>query len=128
MKHLISFSSKGGFQKTNKFLNRAKKLDYNILNAYGKLGVEALANATPKDSGRTAESWYYEIVEIKSGVSLQWKNSNLANGWAPIAILLQYGHATGGGGWVQGRDYINPAIRPIFDAIANDLWKEVTNN
>lgn len=110
------------------FLKRAKKLDYSVLDMYGQIGVEALASSTPKDTGRTAESWYYQIVETKDGVSIQWLNSNLGDGWCPIAVILQYGHATGTGGWVEGRDYINPSIRPIFDDIANQVWKGVTKN
>lgn len=126
MKRAFSFESKGNFNKTESFLKRAKKIDYSILDYYGALGVEALASATPKDSGETASSWSYRIVESKNGVSLEFLNSNLADGWCPIAILLQYGHATGTGGWVQGRDYINPVVRPIFDEIAQLIWKGVT--
>lgn len=92
---------------------------------YGRAGVAALASATPVDSGETAQSWYYEITNKKGSVSISFHNSNIQNG-VPIAIILQYGHGTGTGGWVAGRDYINPAIRPIFDQIANDAWKEVT--
>ena len=95
------------------------------LDQYGRAGVAALASATPVDSGETAQSWYYEITNKKGFVSISFHNSNIQNG-VPIAIILQYGHGTGTGGWVAGRDYINPAIRPIFDQIANDAWKEVT--
>lgn len=124
----VTFESKGDWRKTMNFLKRAEKINYSMLETYGQLGVEALAEATPKDSGKTAASWYYVINETSKGLSLEWHNSNLANGWCPIAVILQYGHATGGGGWVEGIDYINPAIRPIFDAIANTLWKEVTKS
>lgn len=128
MGRVITFDTKGSLQKTMNFLKRARRLNYDILDMYGQIGVEALAEATPKDSGKTAQSWYYEIVETKDGVSIQWLNSNLGDGWCPIAVILQYGHATGTGGWVEGRDYINPAIRPIFDDIANQIWRGVTKN
>jgi hypothetical protein len=95
------------------------------LDKYGREGVAALASATPVDSGLTASSWYYEIVRTNGSVTINFNNSNIQNG-VPIAVILQYGHATGTGGYVQGRDYINPAIRPIFDRIANDAWREVT--
>lgn len=95
------------------------------LDRYGREGVAALASATPVDSGLTANSWSYEIVRANGTVTINFKNSNIQNG-VPIAIILQLGHATGTGGWVQGRDYINPAVRPIFDRIANDAWREVT--
>lgn len=122
---MITFSHKGDFKKTYNFLKRAKKLSMDDLREYGELGVEALSQATPRDSGRTAESWYYQIVQTKDGYSLEFLNSNVVDG-VPIAIIIQYGHGTGTGGYVQGRDYINPAIRPIFDDIARNLWKEVT--
>lgn len=121
---MITFSHKGNFKKTRDFLRRAKKLSFEDIREYGELGVEALANATPKDSGRTADSWYFQLVETPNGYSIEFLNSNIVDG-VPIAIILQYGHATGTGGYVQGRDYINPAIRPIFDDIARKLWKEV---
>lgn len=121
---MITFSHKGDFKKTYNFLKRAKKLSFDDLREYGELGVEALSQATPRDSGLTADSWYYQIVQTKSGYSLEFLNSNIVDG-VPIAIILQYGHGTGTGGYVQGRDYINPAIRPVFDAIAKNLWKEV---
>lgn len=126
MKPIVSYKQRGDFQKTEKFLhslrerwNRAK-LDY-----YGRLGVRALSEATPKDTGKTADSWSYEIVETKGRTSIYWRNSNVVDGWANIAILIQYGHATRNGGWVEGRDYINPAIQPIFDQMADEIWKEV---
>lgn len=128
MGRMITFDTKGSLKKTMNFLKRARKLDYSVLDMYGQIGVEALAEATPKDSGKTASSWYYEIVETRDGVSIQWLNSNLGNGWCPIAVILQYGHATGTGGWVEGRDYINPAIQPIFDDIANQIWRGVNKD
>ena len=123
---MITVRQKGDFSKTINFLKRAKKADYlKVLERYGSEGVAALESATPVDSGLTAKSWYYRI-EIKSGTAtLSFHNSNIQNG-IPIAIILQYGHATGTGGWVQGRDYINPAIQPIFDKITENAWKEVT--
>lgn len=95
------------------------------LDKYGREGVAALASATPVDTGLTAHSWKYEIQQKKDSVTISFSNTNIQNG-VPIAIILQYGHATRNGGWVQGRDYINPAIQPIFDKIANEAWKEVT--
>lgn len=122
---MITFRQKGDFSKLNRFLERAKEtVKLGDLDRYGREGVAALASATPVDSGKTASSWYYEILRTSEGVSISFKNSNINKG-VPIAIILQYGHATRNGGWVEGRDYINPAIRPIFDRIANDAWKEV---
>lgn len=122
---MITFRQKGDFSKLNRFLERAKEtVKLGDLDRYGREGVAALASATPVDSGKTASSWYYEISRTSEGVSISFKNSNINKG-VPIAIILQYGHATRNGGWVEGRDYINPAIRPIFDRIANDAWKEV---
>lgn len=128
MGRMITFDTKGSLKKTMNFLKRARKLDYSVLDMYGQIGVEALAESTPKDSGKTSSSWYYEIVETRDGVSIQWLNSNLGDGWCPIAVILQYGHATGTGGWVEGRDYINPAIQPIFDDIANQVWRGVSKD
>ena len=122
---MLRFRQKGDFQKTENFLNRMKKKDYlKILDRYGIAGVDVLRMATPKDSGKTAASWGYEIEETSTGVKLVFTNSNINNG-VNIAIILQYGHGTGTGGYVQGRDYINPAIRPIFDNIAEEAWREV---
>ena len=124
---MISFRHKGNFSKTTTFLKRAKQLDIlRVLERYGQAGVSALASATPVESGLTASSWYYEIKRGKSGnYTITLNNSNIQNG-VPIAIILQYGHGTGTGGWVQGRDYINPAIQPVFDKLADDAWREVT--
>lgn len=121
----ITFDTKGTLQKTMNFLKRARHLNFDVLEQYGEIGVKALAEATPKDTGKTAESWYYRIVQRDDGVAIEWCNSNLADGWCPIAVILQYGHATGTGGWVEGRDYINPTIQPIFDDIANSIWRGV---
>lgn len=123
---MISFRQKGDFSKLTRFLERAKEaVHIGDLDKFGKEGVAALASATPVDSGETANSWYYEIENRKDSVTISFHNSNVQNG-APIAVILQYGHGTRNGGWVQGRDYINPAIQPIFDKIANNAWKEVT--
>lgn len=126
--NMISFRQKGDFSKLTKFLERAKEsVKLGDLDKYGRAGVEALASATPVDSGLTANSWYYEIENKNGSASITFLNRNIQNG-VPIAIILQYGHGTGTGGWVQGRDYINPAIQPLFDKIADDAWKEVTKS
>ena len=122
---MISFRQKGDFSKLTKFLERAKETVYlGDLNKYGRQGVAALASATPIDSGETASSWYYEIENNKESATITFYNSNVQNG-VPIAIILQYGHGTRNGGWVEGQDYINPAIQPIFDQIVDDAWREV---
>ena len=124
---MISFRQKGDFSKSIRFLEKTKgAVSLRDLDKYGREGVAVLASATPVDSGLTADSWYYEIERKKGSVSITFYNSNVQNG-IPIAIILQYGHGTGTGGWVQGRDYINPAIQPIFDKMANDAWREVTS-
>lgn len=124
---MISFKEKGDFSKLNSFLERAKEtVKLGDLDRYGRQGVEALRSATPKDTGLTAESWHYKIIRKKESVSISFYNSNIQNR-IPIAIILQYGHGTKNGGWVEGRDYINPAIQPIFDQIAKNAWKEVDN-
>lgn len=121
----ISFKNKGDFSKTTRYFQRAKQTLKNIdFNKYGKEGVKALSNSTPIDSGLTSSSWYYEIIKENGIVRISFNNSNIQNG-VPIAIILQYGHGTRNGGWVQGRDYINPSIQPLFDKIANDAWREV---
>lgn len=123
---MISFRQKGNFSKVTRFLERAREsVGMGLLDKYGRKGVDALASATPVDSGKTAESWDYEIVNRKGSATIRFTNSNIVNG-CPIAIVLQYGHATRNGGWVEGRDYINPALRPIFDELAEKAWKEVT--
>ena len=123
---MISFRQKGDFSKLTRFLEKSKNVvRIGDLDKYGREGVAALASATPVDSGLTASSWYYEIENKNGSVKIQFNNSNIQNG-VPIAIILQYGHGTGSGGWVQGRDYINPAIQPIFDRITDEAWREVT--
>jgi len=123
---MISISHKGSFLKTTKFLkkNSTNKPYIDILKFYGEKGVMALREATPKDTGKTSTSWGYEIVEGNGECSIIWTNSNIVDG-VPIAVILQYGHGTRNGGYVQGRDYINPAIRPIFDDISSAAWKEI---
>ena len=123
---MIGFRQKGDFSKTTKFLTKLKQnVDISTFEKYGKKGVAALASATPVDSGLTANSWYYKIEKTNDSISLLFCNSNIQNG-VPIAVILQYGHGTRNGVWVQGRDYINPAIQPIFDQIVKEAWGEVT--
>lgn len=125
---MIKFKQKGDFKRIHKFLEAASHGHYErILKKYGEMGVEALKSATPVDTGKTADSWYYEIrTSEKLGYyAIKFCNSNIVNDWANIAILIQYGHATRNGGYVQGRDYINPAIQPVFDELAENLWEEI---
>lgn len=123
----IVFSHKGDLKATERFLKNLKKKDiYKNLEKLAEEGVEALSSATPLESGKTAESWGYIIEDTKESVTISWTNSNVNNG-VNIAIILQYGHGTGTGGYVAGQDYINPAMKPIFDKIADDVWKEVTS-
>lgn len=122
---MIQFKQKGDFSKLTHFLERSKEIVHlGNLDKYGREGVSALSAATPVDTGQTARSWYYKITNTKGTAKITFYNSNIQNG-VPIAIILQYGHGTRNGGWVQGRDYINPAIQPIFDRIASDAWKGV---
>ena len=123
---MITMSSSGSFSNLERFLNKAENLDIrSVLETGGKMGVDALSNATPVDSGLARTSWSYEVQITAAGYSLVWTNDNVENGF-PVVIMLQYGHGTGTGGYVRGRDFINPAIKPIFDKIANDIWKAVT--
>lgn len=122
---LITFNHKGNFKKTEKFFDRSLKRDYlDILSKYGQMGVDALRQATPHDSGKTAESWKYGIENGNGKVTLYWSNSNENNG-VNVAILLIYGHATRNGSYIQGVDFVTPALRPIFQQIAQESWKEV---
>ena len=122
---MITFRQKGDFSKLNGYLERFKEgLKISALDRYGEEGVQALANATPRDTGLTADSWRYRIVRSNGAVSITFENTNIQNG-VPIAIILQYGHATRNGGYVQGIDYINPAVRPIFERLAEEAWEEV---
>lgn len=121
---MISFRQKGDFSKLSKYFEKMKEAaKIGVLDKYGREGVAALSSATPVESGKTASSWSYEIERQNGAVSIVFKNSNVNKG-VPIAIILQLGHGTGTGGWVEGRDYINPAIQPIFDKLANEAWEE----
>lgn len=123
---MITFTQKGNFNKTENFLKKASNSNYlSILEKYGQQGVIALSAATPIDSGETAKSWGYKISRFSGGAKIIWTNSHIVDG-VPIAVIIQYGHGTKNGGYVQGRDYINPVMKPIFDKIANEAWKEVT--
>lgn len=122
----VKVFSKGDYKKTEKFLKGARTFNIRgLLKRYGEAGVRALAAATPKDTGETASSWGYEIQTDRTEARVIWTNSNVVDGY-PIAILIQFGHGTGGGGYVQGRDYINPALAAIFQELADAAWKEVT--
>jgi hypothetical protein len=124
---MIPFKQTGDFSKTKKtFKKMQDATKRGILERYGKAGVAALASATPSESGKTAGSWTYEIQNRANGSRISFSNTNINKG-VNIAIILQYGHGTGTGGWVQGRDYINPAIRPVFDSIAEAVWKEIVS-
>ena len=124
---MISVTSRGSFSNTFKFFDGLQRKDYlKILDKYGELGIEALRKATPKDTGKTSESWYYEIIEGEEKSRIVWYNSNV-NKHVNIALILQYGHATPSGTYVEGIDYINPAIKPTFDKLAVAVWSEVKN-
>lgn len=124
---MIRLVVSGNTKRTEAFLSKMSRGDlFRNLEKFGEQGVDALRTATPVESGLTAESWYYEISQNGSGISLWWYNRHVVNGFN-VAIGLQYGHGTGTGGWVSGYDYINPALKPIFDKIADDVWKEVQN-
>ena len=117
----------GSFKNTESFLRSMQKLDIgSILNKHGQEGVTALATMTPKETGRAATSWGFIVERTSVSAAIYWTNDDLEDGF-PVAVMIQYGHGTGTGGYVQGRDYINPAIRPIFDRIAEDVWKAVTS-
>lgn len=123
---MIRIRQKGDFKATTELFNRiGKGVGKQNLDVYGRKGVEALSAATPVDTGLTAASWYYEVKRDKSGITIQWLNSNIQNG-VNVALIIQLGHGTKSGGYVQGRDYINPAVRPIFDEMAETVWKEVS--
>lgn len=124
---IVKLVSKGDFHKTTSFLNKIKDTNFitRVLEDCGQIGVQALADNTPANTGLTASSWYYEVENTGKTATIYWCNSNLASGYFPVAIMLQYGHGTGTGGYVQGVDYINPAIKPVFDNIADTVWKVV---
>lgn len=123
---MITFSQSGDFSNTERFLkNVANDSFFANLESYGQAGVRALADNTPRDSGETAMSWGYKVIRSRTNPGIEWYNTNVNDGTS-VAILIQYGHATKSGGYISGRDYINPVIRPIFDKIAEDIWKKVT--
>jgi hypothetical protein len=122
---VLKVKVRGNTNKTESFLRRRHKLSIGRLEYYGQLGVDALSSATPVRTGLTAASWSYEIIETENTTSIVWKNSNVVDGY-PIAMILQYGHGTRNGGYVQGIDYINPALQPIFDKMSEEAWLEVT--
>lgn len=122
---MIGVTSSGDLKRTNNFLKKLLSSDiYSDLNRYGQMGVQALSKATPVDSSLTANSWAYRIIKDRRRPGIEWYNTNVVNG-TPVAILIQYGHGTGTGGYVRGRDFINPAMRPVFDKIADNVWKKV---
>lgn len=125
---MISFRSRGDWKRTEKMLKKSLDRNYRaILEKYGQKGVLALTSATPFDTGLTAASWDYEIIQNAGSLSVVWFNTNVQKGYCNIAIILQYGHGTRNGGYVEGRDYINPALQPIFDELADAAWKEITS-
>lgn len=124
---MFRFTHRGDWSKTFNFLRKAERIFKEAaFDKYGNIGVKALQSATPKETGATANAWYYDIENNGKQVSIIWKNSNEPNGF-PVAVMLQFGHGTGTGGYVRGIDYINPAMRPVFEKIAEDLWREVTS-
>lgn len=125
---MISFDSGGSTKGTEAFLQAMVRGDYlNGLESLAQEGVNALRAATPRESGATADGWFYEIAQTAGTTTIYWKNSNIIDGFN-VAVGLQYGHGTGTGGWIEGYDYINPALKPIFDAIADKMWREVQNS
>lgn len=125
----IKVGDKGDFKKTFKFLRAMKEKQFlKNLDKYGQMGVDALAAATPKRTGLTAESWTYDITDNGEQLIISWNNTNIQKGYYNVALMIQYGHGTGTGGWVEGIDYINPALKPVFDKIADAVWMEVKNS
>lgn len=124
----ITVKNTGSFKRTERWLNNLRSNDpiVRTLRRFGEKGVTALSNATPVDTGEAASSWYYEVKKVSNGYNLIWANSKMA-GTVPLVVLLQYGHGTTGGTWVQGRDFINPALLPIVNSLSEELWKEVLN-
>ena len=124
---MIGFTHRGNFNNTLNFLKKAEKPNYmSILSRYGEIGANALAAATPRNTGESAESWSYTVTKLAGGYRVSWNNSDMA-GRVPVVILIQYGHATKNGGFVEGRDFINPALEPVFDQLAEAAWREVNN-
>lgn len=127
MTSVITVKGKGDFAKTKSFLHVAKNLKTShVLKKYGRKGTDSLEKATPIETGKTASSWYYELEKSSAGNVLRWNNSNVKDGWYNNALMLQYGHGTRNGGWVEGRDYINPALTDVYDKLADEVWNEVT--
>ena len=125
----VKVGDKGDFKKTFKFLRAMKEKRFlKNLDKYGQMGVDALAAATPKRTGLTAESWTYDITDNGEQLIISWNNTNVQKGYYNVALMIQYGHGTGTGGWVEGVDYINPALKPVFDKIADAVWMEVKNS
>lgn len=124
---MISVINKGSFHNLERFLKKNEHMNIDrYLEMFGQKGAEALAAATPKDTGLTADSWGYEIKKNETSTTITWTNSNVVDGWFNVALMIQYGHGTATGVYVEGIDYINPAIRSIFDAMAEEIWEEVT--
>lgn len=125
---MISVTHEGNFSKTTRSLLKMQKLDLDhYLEKFGQAGVEALREATPKDTGLTSECWYYKIEKSADRTTITWCNSNVVDDWYNVAVGIQYGHGTASGVYVQGVDYVNPAMRSIFDELAEQIWKEVQN-
>ena len=124
---MITVKVDGSHKKTHDYLDKlSRKKHISTLEHYGQLGVDALSSATPIDSGLTATSWEYSVVNTKGVYSIVWSNTNVNDG-TNVAVIIQYGHAAKNGRWIEGRDYVNPAIQPIFDNITNEIWKQVTS-
>ncbi len=125
----VKRTSSGSFKNIQKFFDRVKnRRFYDRLESYGQAGVDALAAATPKDTGTTAQSWTYEVEKNGDHAEVSWSNTNVQDGWFNVASALQHGHGTRNGGWVEGRDYINPAMKPLFDQIEEGVWGEIKNS
>lgn len=123
---VVKMSEKGDFKKTFKFLKAMQeKKFFSNLNKYGERGVQLLSENTPRDTGLTASSWYYKIEDDGETLTITWYNSNIKKDYFNVALMLQYGHATKNGGWIEGIDYINPALKPLFDEMEKDIWEEV---
>lgn len=123
---IITIKQKGDFKKADAYFKALNKSPwFNVLDKYGKIGVDALAKATPVDTGKTASSWEYKIEKKKDQITISWNNTNVVDD-VPIAVILQYGHGTGNGGYVHGKDYIRPALKEVFEKLANEAWEEVS--
>ena len=128
MSNVVTIKTKGSFKNFLSFSDKMLKRDYvKVLNRYAKSGLEALKANTPVDTGKTRDSWYYEIIQDKQGIKIVWKNSNVTSYGTPIVLFIQYGHYTKSGTFIQGIDFINPALKPIFSKIADNIWMEVTS-